>query len=100
MKRTLVKISKFVLCLGVLAASLFAAQAQAQVVIITPPAEFVATAVPVRHDGRLVYWYNGRWVYRHGRAWAAYRTEPAYLRAHRHRHVPVRHVYRRGHHRW
>jgi hypothetical protein len=99
MKRTLARISNLVLGLGVLAASLVAGQAQAQVVVFAPPAAFVATAVPVYHEGRPAYWYNGRWIYRHGRVWHAYRTEPAYLRTHRMHHVPVRHVYHRYHRR-
>jgi hypothetical protein len=100
MTRTLLKLSKLVVCLAMLITSLLAGEAQAQVVVVVrPPATFLATARPVRHDGRMAYWYNNRWIYRHGGSWAAYRTEPVFLRNHRMRYVPVRHVYYRGHRR-
>jgi len=95
------KLAKLVVCLGVLATSLCAAPALAQVVVVAPPSAFVATARPVWHGGYHSYWYNNRWVYRHGGRWYAWRTEPAYLRTYRMRAVPVRHVYTRGYyHRW
>lgn len=32
-----------------------------------------------QYDGRTVYWYGDRWVYRDGNSWYAYRQEPAPL---------------------
>jgi hypothetical protein len=96
MKRILRKLAKLVLCLGVLAASLLPDPAMAQVIVIAPPSAFVATARPVYHGGYHSYWYNGRWVYRHGGRWYAWRSEPAYLHTYRTRAVPVRHVYTRA----
>lgn len=98
MKRVLKKLTKLVLCLGVLATSLIADPALAQIVVVAPPSYFVATARPVYHGGRAVYWYNGRWVYRQGRHWHTYRTVPVYLRNHHYvRVAPPRHVYHRYH---
>ena len=100
MKRVTRKLAKYVLCFGVLATSLVAGPALAQVIVIAPPAHFVATARPVYHGGRAVYWYNGRWIYRHGHAWHTYRTVPVYLRNHHYARVaPVRHVYTRTYYR-
>jgi hypothetical protein len=97
MKRIARKLSKLALCLAVLATSLVAAPALAQIVVIAPPPTYIATARPVYHGGRAVYWYNGRWVYRHGHAWHTYRTVPVYLRNHHYARVaPVRHVYHRN----
>ncbi len=96
MERILRKLAKLVLCLGVLATSLIAEPAFAQIVVVAPPPAFIATARPVYHGGYHSYWYNGRWVYRHRGHWYAWRTEPAYLRTHRMRVVPARHVYTRG----
>jgi len=96
MKRILRKLVKLVLCLGVLATSLFADPALAQIIVVAPPAHFVATARPVWHGGYHSYWYNNRWVYRHGGRWYAWRTEPVFLRNHRMRMAPVRHVYTRA----
>jgi hypothetical protein len=96
MKRIQRKLAKLVLCLGVLATSLIADPALAQIVVVAPSAEFIATARPVYHGGYHSYWYNGRWVYRHGGSWHAWRTEPAYLHSYRMRAAPVRHVYTRS----
>ena len=98
MTRILVKMSKIVVCLGVLATGLVADQAQAQVVVtFGPPVEFIATSTPVYYEGRPSYWYRNRWYYRHGNRWATYRSEPHRLREHRMRRAPVRYVYTRGH---
>jgi hypothetical protein len=51
---------------------------------VPPPAEVIATLVPVYHEGHATYWYRGFWHYRdtHG-AWAYYHEEPAFLRERR-----------------
>ncbi len=104
MKAIVKRLSKYILCFGVLATSLIADPALAQIIVVAPPAHFIATARPVYHGGHAAYWYNGRWVYRHGHAWHTYRTVPVYLRHHHYARVaPVRHVYTRtyyrgGHH--
>ena len=98
MTRTLVKMLKGALCVGVVGSCLLAAPAQAQVVVeFVPPAEFVATAAPVYFEGHAAYWYRNRWYYREGRAWRYYHEEPAHLRSHRERWEPPRHFYGRAH---
>jgi hypothetical protein len=59
-----------------------------------PPAELIATQVPVYHDGHANYWYNGHWYYHAaGGAWTYYDDEPAPLRDHRLHHPPEYHRY-------
>ncbi len=100
MKAIVKRLSKYILCFGVLATSLIADPALAQIIVIAPPAHFIATARPVYHGGRAVYWYNGHWVYRHGHVWHRYHTVPVYLRNHHYARVaPVRHVYTRTYYR-
>jgi len=61
-----------------------------------PPAEVIATLVPVYHEGHATYWYNGYWHYRDGRgAWAYYHEEPVYLREWRGHNAFVWHHYGR-----
>jgi hypothetical protein len=93
------KTLKGVLCVAVIAAScLVALPARAQIEVeVFPPAEFIATAAPVYHEGRAAYWYRNRWYYREGRNWRYYHEEPAFLRDHRTRHEPVRQYYGRAH---
>ena len=56
-----------------------AALAQA-VVVIEPPADYIATVDPEYYENRPVYFYNEHWYYRdHGR-WSYYHDEPGYLR--------------------
>jgi hypothetical protein len=83
------------LAIGALAAICLAGTA-AMAQYRPPPAEVVATLVPVYHEGHAAYWYNGYWHYRdtHG-AWAYYRTEPAFLRDHRLHHPTEYHHYGR-----
>ena len=87
-----------VLCLAVIALSLSALTASAQVRIEfgAPPPEFIATARPVYWNGRAHYWYRGRWGYRDGNRWGSYNEEPGYLRERRERHEPSRYYYGRG----
>ncbi|APR81012.1 Hypothetical protein A7982_06359 [Minicystis rosea] len=61
-----------------------------------PPAEVVATLVPVYYEGHAAYWYDGHWHYRDARgAWAHYHVEPAFLRDHRTRYPSRYHHYGR-----
>jgi hypothetical protein len=62
-----------------------------------PPAGYIATATPVYYQGYATYWYGGRWYWRDGGAWRAYRSEPGYLREHRASGLPPRQSYGRGH---
>jgi hypothetical protein len=73
---------------------LVAAPAAAQVVIVAPPAEVIATLTPVYHEGHAAYWYNGYWHYRDHGAWAYYHTEPGYLHDWRFAHPHYYHHYR------
>jgi hypothetical protein len=47
---------------------------------VVPPAEVIASLVPVYHEGHATYYYHGYWHYKdpHG-AWAYYHEEPAFL---------------------
>lgn len=54
-----------------------------------PSDGFVATEDPVYYDGQATYFYGGRWYYRNGGGWSAYRSEPAYLRQYRAAHPGV-----------
>ncbi len=98
MKRTANIVTKVIagaLAIGALGAvSLTSGTAEAQ--YAPPPAEVVATLVPVYHEGHATYWYNGYWHYRDARgAWAHYSVEPAFLRDHRMHYPVVYHHYGR-----
>jgi hypothetical protein len=97
MMRILVTMLKGVLCVGAIFLCLLAAPAQAQIVVIAPPAAFLATATPVYFEGRAAYWYGGLWYYRDGGNWGYYHDEPAHLRDYRAHHEPVRQFYGRAH---
>jgi hypothetical protein len=99
--QTLSTMSKSLALAGAVTLGLLAAPAQAQIQItISPPAAFIATSRPVYYAGRATYWYGGRWYYREGRSWQAYRDEPRYLRESRVVVVPSRkHYEKRRHHR-
>jgi hypothetical protein len=60
-----------------------------------PPPSFIATVQPVYFEGHASYWYNGRWVYRDGGRWSAYRSEPPYLAQRRAQFAPARRTYER-----
>lgn len=45
-----------------------------------PPPEYIATATPEYYEGHAAYYYNNQWYYRNGSNWAAYHSEPTYLR--------------------
>ena len=87
MTRQIVKMLKAVVCAAVVLSCLIASSpARAQVAVeveVFPPPAFIATAVPVYHEGRAAYWYRNRWYYREGRAWRYYHVEPVYLREYR-----------------
>ena len=100
MTRTLVTMSKGLLCVGAIFSCLASTPAQAQIRIeIFPPAAYIATTAPVYHEGHASYWYRNRWYYRDGRAWRSYHDEPRHLRDYRERRhrEPVRHYYGRAH---
>ena len=97
MKRSLVMLVSSFLSLGTIATSFVAMPADAQVVVeVGPPDEFIATATPVYFEGRPAYWWGGRWYYRDGRRWGAYRDEPGFLRDYRAHREPARAYYGRG----
>lgn len=87
MIRILATTLKGILCLvGMASCLLVSRPAQAQVEIeVSPPAVYLATAVPVYFEGRATYWYRDRWYYRDGPHWRHHVHEPVYLREHRRR---------------
>jgi hypothetical protein len=99
MTKSLKSMFKSVVCAGGIASCLLvAAPAQAQDVVEEyPPAEFIATATPVYHEGRPAYYYHNRWHYRYNGAWRYYREEPVFLRDWRVHRAPVRAYYGRAH---
>jgi len=71
---------KRAVCGAVLAGSLLAIPASAQVVVEFPPPEFIAVNPPVYFEGHAAYYYGNRWYYRDGPGWHSYHDEPLYLR--------------------
>lgn len=61
---------------------------------VAPSAEVEVTSAPVDveraprtvYEGRIVYWFEGRWVFREHDRWACYRAEPLELRRYRTQH--------------
>ncbi len=61
---------------------------------VAPSAEVEITSAPVDveraprtvYEGRIVYWFEGRWVFRERDRWACYRAEPLELRRYRTQH--------------
>jgi hypothetical protein len=64
---------------------------------VYPPDAYIATATPMYFEGRAAYWYGGRWCYRDGGGWHAWREEPGHLREARVRAEPARQYYGRAH---
>ncbi len=96
MTRTFVTMMKKLFCAAAVAACLLSTPAQAQVEVVLPPPDFIATSTPVYYEGHAAYWYGNRWYYRDGGNWRFYHDEPAYLHGYRGR-EPVRQFYGRGH---
>src|SRR5262245_29124835 len=44
--------------------------------ITSVPVDVTYAYPSVIYEGRVVYWVNGRWIYRAGDRWLSYRTEP------------------------
>ncbi len=95
MTRLLAPTLKNALLLGLLAGSLYAPPARAQVVyeVVFPPPEFVATAVPEYFEGHPCYFWNGYWYWRDARGWRLYREEPVFLHDRRFAHPAERRFY-------
>lgn len=61
---------------------------------VAPSTEVEVTSVPIDieraprtvYEGRIVYWFEGRWVFRERDRWASYRAEPLELRRYRTQH--------------
>jgi hypothetical protein len=86
MNPTLSTLLKAAAVSGVIALSLGASPAAAQVVVrFGPPGGYISTARPYYHEGRANYRYGNNWYYREGRSWRRYDVEPRQLREYRNR---------------
>jgi hypothetical protein len=82
-------IAPFVLALGMwLPAHRVAAE---EIFIVAPSVPEEIDSYPsVDYEGRPVYYWHGRWYYRHGEHWVYYRETPRYLHEHHERQMVER----------
>lgn len=78
--------------LAVLVAATPACVVRAEAVAASPEVEVTSAPIDIEraprtvYEGRIVYWFEGRWVFRERDRWASYRAEPLELRRFRTQH--------------
>ncbi len=96
MTRNLQSLLKSALFAAAMSLTLLATPARAQVVIVTPPDECIATFSPVYYNGYASYWCGNSWYYRGRGGWGVYANEPGFLFSYRGNHGWGGRYYGRG----